>query len=341
MGKMRELMQDWRFAVSVIVLVILTLPFGIEYIGDTLELWKFPATDTVKGWFASKTAKVDVASRRADWAKQNRDFKEFSNWVSGMPAAKIEIVRPEEVQIVRGSPNPVTTSTATYKLLFLARGMNLSATQVREKLVLQCETGDASAQIGEIRALSGKERGYEIVIHKISGEGKIGLAWGKEPPVLFDVKLRGMWRVPVSGCRAAVKDRFPAEVLFPGMTQGLGEGGVISPGSSKCGYRVLGISDYCVWFEAFYGDNPPEENFLGNVWPDFSRIDTQPPTPPPGRLIFGKNRCFWPGDAIKLPSSGSYLLVDDFLDGRAVVFRLLDGAMRHVRDLLCVIVRER
>ena len=341
MDKIRELMKDWRFAVGVIFLLIVLLPFGVEYIGDTLDLWKFPATATVKGWFTSEKVKVDAVAQQADWAKQNNDFKEFTGWVSGKSAAKIEIVRPDDVQIVRASLNPVTTTTATYKLLFLSRGMNLSATQVREKLVLHCETGDASAKIGEIKALTGKDRGYEIVIHKISGEGKIGLAWGKEPPVIFDVKLRGMWRVPVSGCRAAVKDRFPAEVLFPGMVQGLGEGGVISPGVSKCGYRILGVSDYCVWFEAFYEDKPPEKNFLGNVWPDFSRIDMQPPTPPPGRLIFGKNRCFWPGDAIKLPSSGYYLLVDDFLDGRAVVFRLLDGAMRHKFDLLCVIVRER
>jgi hypothetical protein len=65
------------------------------------------------------------------------------------------------------------------------------------------------------------------------------------------------------------------------------------------------------------------------------------PTPPPGRLVFGKSRCFWPGEAIKLSNSETYLKIDDLLAGRAVVFRLLDSQMHPVRDLLCVIVREK
>ena len=138
-----------------------------------------------------------------------------------------------------------------------------------------------------------------------------------------------------------MKDRYDSAVFFPGMEKGLPEGTVISPSDDKCGYRILSISDHCVWFEAFYGNEPTGQALPQSIWPDFSRVDTMAPTPPPGRLIFGKNRCFWPGDAIKLPNSGSYLMVDDFLAGRAVVFRLLDSAMRPVRELLCVIVREK
>lgn len=106
MDKIRELMKDWRFAVGVIFLLIALLPFGIEYIGDTLDLWKFPASATVKGWFASEKIKVDVASRRADWAKQNKDFEDFTGWVSGKSAAKIEIVRPDEVRLFAGHRTP-------------------------------------------------------------------------------------------------------------------------------------------------------------------------------------------------------------------------------------------
>jgi hypothetical protein len=34
-------------------------------------------------------------------------------------------------------------------------------------------------------------------------------------------------------------------------------------------------------------------------------------------------------------------MVDDLLAGRGAVFRLLDSAMHPVRELLCVIVREK
>ena len=70
-----------------------------------------------------------------------------------------------------------------------------------------------------------------------------------------------------------------------------------------------------------------------------------PPVPPPGRLVFGRNRYFWRQDAIKLPNSGWYLMIDDFLDGRAVVFRMLDSGLRPIRggdsEIVCVIVREK
>ena len=158
----------------------------------------------------------------------------------------------------------------------------------------------------------------------------------ENPPA--DVRRRH-WLVPVASCRTAMSGRCDSRAFISGMDRGLAEGEVISPSVGKCGYRVLSISDNCVWFEAFYDDEPPEDKLPRGPWPDFSRIDTIPPVPPPGRLMLGK-RQFWPGDAIKLPNSGWYLKVDDFLEGRGAVFRLLDSSMRPVRELLCVIVRE-
>ena len=157
-----------------------------------------------------------------------------------------------------------------------------------------------------------------------------------KPPA--DVKKRP-WLVPVASCRAAMKGRYDSRVFITGMEQGLTEGELISPSLGKCGYRVLSISDRCVWFEAFYGDKPPEDKLPHVAWPDFSRIDTLPPAPPPGRLMLGK-RAFWPGDAIKLPNSGSHLMVNDLLEGRGAVFHLLDSSFRPIGKLLCVIVRE-
>jgi hypothetical protein len=157
----------------------------------------------------------------------------------------------------------------------------------------------------------------------------------ENPPA--DVRRRH-WLVQVASCRTAMRGRYDSRAFISGMDRGLAEGEVISPSVGKCGYRVLSISDNCVWFEAFYDDEPPKDKLPHVTWPDFSRIDTISPTPPPGCLMLGKRK-FWLGDAIKLPS-GCYLMVDDFLDGKAAVFRLLDSGMRPVRDLLCVIVRE-
>ena len=171
------------------------------------------------------------------------------------------------------------------------------------------------------------------------GEGKIDLSHDGGSSVSYDAKVRRPWLVPVTSCRSAMKGRYGSAVFVAGLERGLAEGAVISPGVGKCGYRVLSISDRCVWFEAFYSDAPPENEFPHGVWPDFSRIDTMPQAPAQGRLILG-NRHFWPGEAIKLPNSSYCLVVDHLLKGKGAVFRLLDSSMRPVRDLLCVIVRE-
>jgi hypothetical protein len=243
---------------------------------------------------------------------------------------------------VRADPNPATASRFSWKLQLISDTLEVNAAQVRKKLSLLCEPADkVSGEIVSVKALSGGEKGFLVTVDNVRGEGKMGLSYDGLPPVYYDVKLRRLWLVPVASCRSAMKGRYESAVFFPGMEKGLPEGSVISPSDDKCGYRILSISDHCVWFEAFYGNEPGGDTLPHSIWPDFSRVDTMAPTPPPGRLIFGKNRCFWPGDAIKLPNSGSYLMVDDFLAGRGAVFRLLDSAMRPVKELLCVIVREK
>lgn len=339
----KDLKNSSAFVLTVLALVVVLLPFAAEHIGDATGLFDFPATKWVKGLFASKsTGGGSKESAKVDWERQVKDFEAFSKWTEGLAEAKISIVRPVTFQIVRADPNPATASRFSWKLQLISESLDMNATQVRGKLSLICEPdGKVSGNIASVKSLGGGEKGFLVTVDNVRGEGKMGLSYDGLPPVYYDVKLRRLWLVPVASCRSAMKGRYDSAVFFPGMEKGLPEGTVISPSDDKCGYRILSISDHCVWFEAFYGNEPTGQALPQSIWPDFSRVDTMAPTPPPGRLIFGKNRCFWPGDAIKLPNSGSYLMVDDFLAGRAVVFRLLDNAMRPVRELLCVIVREK
>lgn len=339
----KEFMKSGTFVLVAFVLVVALVPFAAEQIGETTGLFDFPATKWVKGLFASKPAATGTkVPAKVDWERQLSDLEAFSDWADGLAEAKISIVRPEVFQVVRADPNPATAARFSWKLQLLSDTLDVNATQVRKKLALMCEPeGGISGTIASVKALTGGEKGFLVTVDNVRGEGKVGLSYEGLPPVYYDVKLRRLWLVPVASCRSALKGRYDSAVFFPGMEKGLPEGSIISPSNDKCGYRVLSISDHCVWFEAFYGSEPQDDALPHSIWPDFSRVDTLAPTPPPGRLIFGRNRCFWPGDAIKLPNSGSYLMVDDFLAGRAVVFRLLDAAMRPVRELLCVIVREK
>ena len=339
----KEFTKSGQFVILLLVAALIGVPFAIEQIGETTGLYTFPVMKTIKGWLGSKGgAGAPRPSQAVDWGKQLAELKDFSEWADGRASAKIAIVRPDVFQIVRADPNPATASRFSWKLQLLSENLDVSATQVRNKLVLICEPADAvSGKIASVKPLGGGEKGFLVTVDGVKGEGKMGLSYEGLPPVFYDIKLRRLWLVPVASCRSAMKGRYDSAVFFPGMNSGLAEGSIISPGEDKCGYRIISISDRCVWFEAFYGESPAEDVLPRGIWPDFSRIDTLAPTPPPGRLIFGKSRCFWPGDAIKLPNSGVYLMVDDLLAGRGAVFRLLDSQMRPVRELLCVIVREK
>ncbi|MGN0851753.1 MAG: hypothetical protein ACI4Q3_00060 [Kiritimatiellia bacterium] len=339
----KDLLKSGWFAVAVFAAFVLWMPFLAEKVGDLTGLYDFPVSKWVKGLFATQSPDGTArTTAKIDWERQLGDLEEFSNWAAGQSEVKISIIRPEVFQIVRADPNPATAARFSWKLQLLSDKLSLSAAQVRSRLTLICEPeSGVSGEIQSVKPLKGDEKGFLVTVAGVKGEGKMGLSYAGLPPVFYDVKLRRMWLVPVAGCRSAVRNRYDAAVFFPGMERGMPEGGTISPGNDKCGYRILSVSDNCVWFEAYYGNEPPEDQLPHNVWPDFSRVDTLSPTPPPGRLIFGRNRCFWPGDAIKLPNSGFYLMVDDLLAGKAAVFRLLDATMRPVRELLCVIVREK
>lgn len=251
----KEFMKSGTFVLVVFVLVVALVPFAAEQIGETTGLFDFPATKWVKGLFASKSAATGTKEpAKVDWERQLSDLEAFSDWADGLTEAKISIVRPEVFQVVRADPNPATAARFSWKLQLLSDTLDVNATQVRKKLALMCEPeGGISGTIASVKALTGGEKGFLVTVDNVRGEGKVGLSYEGLPPVYYDVKLRRLWLVPVASCRSALKGRYDSAVFFPGMEKGLPEGAVISPGNDKCGYRVLSISDHCVWFEAFYG----------------------------------------------------------------------------------------
>ncbi len=339
----KEFTHSGTFVLMVLALIVVLLPFTVEQVGEATGLFSFPVIKTLKGVFSFKSSgAVKKTVAKVDWDRQLKDIEDFSKWADNLSEVKISIVRPEVFQIMRSDPNPATSASFSWKLLLLSNKLEINAAQVKSKLTLICEPEDkVKGEIVSVKPLGGREKGFLVTVGNVRGSGKMGLSYSGSAPVFYDVKLRRLWLVPVAGCRSAMKGRYESAVFFPGVEKGFSEGNVIKPSADKCGYRILSISDHCVWFEAFYDDEPPEANLPYGIWPDFSRVDTMAPTPPPGRLIFGRNRCFWPGDAIKLPNSGSYLMVDDLLGGKAAVFRLLDSSMHPVRELQCVIVREK
>lgn len=340
----KDITKSSTFVLVVFLVVIVLLPFAIEQIGESTDLYKFPATKWVKGLFVSETSVAGPKdSDKVDWDKQLKDLKDFSDWADGLAEVKISIIRPEVFQIVRAGKTPATTQRIAWELQLLSDELKVTSAEVRGKIKIFCEPAErvfCDERFLSIKPLSGGKKGYRVEI-AVKGTGQVGLSYEGLPPVYYDVKLRSLWIVPVASCRSAMKGRYEAAVFFPGMEKGMPEGAVISPGVEKCGYRILSVSDHCVWFEKFDNDKAPPDTLPHSIWPDFSRIETTPPIPAPGRLVFGRGRCFWPGDAIRLPSSNYYLMLDDLMEGRAVVFRLLDAGMNPLRTLLCVIVREK
>ena len=340
----RKFTKSGKFLLVVLLPTIILAPFAAEQVCDVFG-YKYVAWKSVRDLFSPSGGNIAVQTKhiQIEWKKQLADLNEFSEWAEGKPNVRIEIIRPEVFELCRVDANPLTKSECSWKMRLISSELKSSADEVKCQLELHCEPADGvSGHIASVTPLKGDEKGFLVAVDGIRGSGKLGLSYGKMLPDYYDVKLRRMWLVPVAGCRSRdLNGRYGSIVYFPGMKGGLTEGDVISPGSDKCGYRILSISDRCVWFEAFYGNAPGEGALPVCNWPDFSRIDVRPPTPPPGRLVFGRNRCFWQKDAIKLPRTNRYLYVDDFMGGKAVKFRLLDENKHQISDLLCVIVRER
>ena len=123
----KDFTKSGTFVLSVLLLVVVLLPFAAEQVGETTGLFDFPVTKWVKRLFSASGGRTSssVSAKSVDWAKQLQDLKDFSDWADGLTEAKIAIVRPEVFQIARADPNPATATHFSWKLQLLSASCRL------------------------------------------------------------------------------------------------------------------------------------------------------------------------------------------------------------------------
>ena len=91
--------KSGAFVATVFALVVVLVPFALEQVGDATELFKFPATKTVKGWFAggASTGRGTVGARPVDWERYRHDLVAFSQWAEKQEGVVISLPREPEV----------------------------------------------------------------------------------------------------------------------------------------------------------------------------------------------------------------------------------------------------
>ena len=97
----REFTKSGAFVATVFLLVVVLVPFGLEQIGETTDLFSFPVTKTIKGWFAAPApAGRGIAAKPVEWERYRRDLEAFTEWAEGRRAAGISRP-PVEDDVIR------------------------------------------------------------------------------------------------------------------------------------------------------------------------------------------------------------------------------------------------
>ena len=93
----REFTKSGAFVATILALVVVLVPFGLEQIGDATGLFSLPVTKTITGWF-SVGSRVPRDRPRApiDWERYRQDLETFSQWVEGQAVADIFLQPIEE-----------------------------------------------------------------------------------------------------------------------------------------------------------------------------------------------------------------------------------------------------
>lgn len=104
-----EFTKNGAFVATVFTLVVVLLPFGLEQIGETTELFEFPVRKTIMGFFSpSAAAKANVAVREVDWERYRQDLEAFSGWTGGQNSAVISPpCEPVVIDVVETEEKPV------------------------------------------------------------------------------------------------------------------------------------------------------------------------------------------------------------------------------------------
>ena len=97
----REFTKSGAFVVTILALVVVLVPFGIEEIGESTDWFRFPVKKTISGWFAfGKPAPPrDRTASAVDWERYRLDLAEFTTWVEGMNDVAISVPDFEEAEI--------------------------------------------------------------------------------------------------------------------------------------------------------------------------------------------------------------------------------------------------
>ena len=155
----REFSKSGAFVVTVLALVVVLVPFGLEQIGEATDLFKFPVTKTIKGWFAGPAPVSTAVARPVDWERYRQDLETFSQWAEERESVVISLPRePVVIHVKEMKEEP--------------------RRQIWRVPVVSCTAGDPavgkkgyvfisglgrSFDEGAVIAPSGRQCGYEIV----------------------------------------------------------------------------------------------------------------------------------------------------------------------------------
>ena len=93
----REFTKSGAFVVTVFALVVVLVPFGLEQIGEATDLFSFPVTKTIKGWFSGTASVSATVARPVDWERYRQDLETFSQWAEERGSVVISLPREPEV----------------------------------------------------------------------------------------------------------------------------------------------------------------------------------------------------------------------------------------------------
>ena len=98
---LREITKSGAFVATVFGLVLVLVPFGIEEIGEALDLYKFPVRKTISGWFSpsAPVRRGGTGVKAVDWERYRQDLEVFSRWAEDRGIVVISL--PREPVVIR------------------------------------------------------------------------------------------------------------------------------------------------------------------------------------------------------------------------------------------------
>lgn len=155
----REFTKSGAFVVTVFALVVVLVPFGLEQIGEATDLFKFPVTKTIKGWFAGPVSVPSTVARPVDWERYRQDLEAFSQWAEERESMVISLPREPAVIHVKEMKEEPRRQIWRVPVVSCTAG----DPAVGKKGYAFISGLDRSFDEGSVIAPSGQQCGYEIV----------------------------------------------------------------------------------------------------------------------------------------------------------------------------------